>query len=134
MKIEIRIEGPKHFLEGNAKIDRAIESLLNKAATQLKEFIGFEIDRSIKLATYANQAPDPEAVKAIYRSVHVTPDRGGTGIVVEYGDEYAHLYGGEVDEEVTSTITDLVDKAVQLWFNSPQTVNLLNDAMTKEMS
>jgi hypothetical protein len=132
MKIEIRVEGPQHFLEGNAKIDQAISKLLSKSAEQLKEFIGVEIDRSVVLATYANQAPDPEAVRAIYRSVHVVPDRTGTGITIEYGDEYAHLYGGTVDKEITDTITGLVDKAVQAWFNSPQTANMLNDTMTKE--
>ena len=134
MEITIKLEGPTHFLESDAGIMKALNNLITKSTSQIREHILAELSRSVELSTYASNAPDPEAVKTIIRSVHVVPDiPPSTNILIKYGDEYAHLYGGESDQEINQVITDIVGKAINGWFNSQQAITLFSDAMMENI-
>ena len=129
MEVTFRVEGPP-ILKDNTDLSRILDNMLKKTSDQLKEQVALALSSSIDLVTLAGQAPDPEVVRTIMRSVRVKPSNSPyTNISIEFGDEYAHLYGGKVDDTIKAIITDLVDKAIKSWFNSPQATSMFAEAI-----
>lgn len=97
---------------------RMIEATALHVANGIKQTIQDEMSRSVQLATFVGQSPDPEAIKRIINAIKVDvaptfpPD-----VTIEFKDDAAMFDQLEMPEEVFATLKTVIDNSIEKWFN-----------------
>jgi len=130
MVFEIEKHGEVCELEV-AEIPRFMSEIYDEIAKDIKEYIIKEISRSVQLSAFVGQAQDPEAIKAIMRSIKVDVMPGtNVSITVGFEDDYASLYaGGTLPKDIQEKLDALMQEALDKWISEGNIENILTKAL-----
>ena len=97
---------------------RMIEATTKHLADGLRQGIQDEISRSVQLATFIGQSPDPEVMRKVVNAIKVEitpvfpPD-----VTIEFKDDTAIFGQEEMPPELFDMLRTLIDSAIEKWFN-----------------
>jgi len=113
--IDLVISGK--FLNSNQdELKGLIIDSYKEAAESLKETIKQSFESSVDLASLAGQYADPEALKAILRSVKVeVTNDWPPNLDIKFKDDLNYWYGGELPQDLIDKINNIYDEAIARW-------------------
>ena len=117
----------------NTKLRTLVLDAYKESAEELQQIINREFERSVELGAMVGSNTDPEALRAILRSVKVNVTDGWPpDFNIKFQDDLGHWYGGqELPQELVDIINKIYDSAIQKWSLSGHFENALISIMDK---
>ena len=128
---EIQILG-RLFTAFSVSDKRSIyKDLADKFSAAIKDTVITNIERSNQLLSMVGERPDQDAIRAIYRGIKVNVrDIEAMSLEIKFDDNYKHLYSNqELPDDVVKILQDIIDKAINNWFRSPEPGNIINEVL-----
>jgi hypothetical protein len=107
----------KFFNSSQEELKELILEKYKEASKEIEEFAKREFKQSVELAAIIGQYADPEAFKAVLRSIKVelTPT-WPPDFIIKFEDDLSHWYEGtDLPLDLTKAINNTYDSAITKW-------------------
>jgi len=133
MFVDIQIKGRAAKVDATT-VKTFVQELYKEIAESARQAILETFERSTEINTMIGEAPDPEAIRAIVRSIKVDVEYGAEpALVAKFDDSYGHWYGNEdMPQEVQDKLQNLMEQAMSTWVNTNKIHDIVVDALNDE--